>query len=319
MTDFTPILQAARQAVQVCQLVQQKHIVHSEKAGREPVTLADYGSQAVVCRAIQQHFPDYAIIAEESGKDFRELLTDEQRVEISTIIGDVLGETVSAEQVANWLDHGKNAQHEFTWVIDPIDGTKGFLDLRHYVVAIGLLQNRQPVGGILAAPEYPGGGALLYAFDDKAYKEPINGGEAQQIRVSSQSDPAKLRALESVEKSHSSFDRMGKVRQYAGLLEDNIERMDSQEKYGRLADGLAEVYLRLPHLDSNRKHSIWDHAAGTALVVAAGGKVTDVDGSPLDYSEGTTLKNHGVVASNGPLHDKIIEALQQLAAEEIES
>jgi 3'(2'), 5'-bisphosphate nucleotidase len=125
-----------------------------------------------------------------------------------------------------------------------------------------------------------------------------------------------FRGLESVEKSHAGHERMARVRELAGVNNALVERADSQEKYCRIAAGDAELYLRLPRLNSTRPHSIWDHAPGAAIVEAAGGKVTDVDGSPLNYSQGKTLQNHGVIVSNGRIHDRIIEAVQQVLAAE---
>ena len=91
--------------------------------------------------------------------------------------------------------------------------------------------------------------------------------------------------------------------------------IDSMEKYARIAAGDAELYLRLPRMGSTRPFMIWDHCAGTAIVEAAGGKVTDVDGSPLDYSGGKTLNNQGIVVSNGAVHERVIAAVQKILAE----
>ncbi|MCC6804032.1 MAG: hypothetical protein IT319_14210, partial [Anaerolineae bacterium] len=52
MIDLKPIFAAVRQAADLTRRVQQIHLAHSEKAGKEPVTIADYGSQAILCRAI---------------------------------------------------------------------------------------------------------------------------------------------------------------------------------------------------------------------------------------------------------------------------
>ena len=315
--DLTPIFQAVRQAAALCQRVQQKHIVKSEKTGREPVTIADYGSQAIICRALMQGFPGDGVIAEESGQQFLTLVEAEQRAEITTMIGDILGMAVSEEDVARWLDHGKDNETPRLWVIDPIDGTKGFLAQRHYVNAVGILQNRIPVGGILGAPVFPGGGKLLHALDGAAFIQPLEGSaQPQPIQVSERVDPHRVRALESVEKGHVGHSRLARARELMGLDPVMVVRADSQEKYGRVAAGEAELYLRLPRLDNPYSHSIWDHAAGTAIVQAAGGRVTDVDGSPLDYSEGRKLKNYGVIASNGHIHDLAVKATQQLLAEE---
>ncbi len=87
-------------------------------------------------------------------------------------------------------------------------------------------------------------------------------------------------------------------------------RMDSQAKYGILARGDGTVYLRLP-TQKAYVEKIWDHAAGCILVEEAGGRVTDLHGKPLDFSQGKTLaKNKGVIATNGKLHDLVLRAVQ---------
>lgn len=65
-----------------------------------------------------------------------------------------------------------------------------------------------------------------------------------------------------------------------------------------------------PHTKSTCR-KIWDHAAGVLVVEEAGGKVSDIYGLPFDFSCGTTLsKNYGLVATNGFIHDKVIDAIQ---------
>src|SRR6185369_7186678 len=149
-------------------------------------------------------------------------------------------------------------------------------------------------------------GALFHAQSGIAYVQPLHGGEVKRIRVSEHTESASLRALESVEKSHANHERMARVRNAAGMGEAELFRLDSMEKYARIAAGDAELYLRLPRLNSTRPFMIWDHCAGTAIVEAAGGKVTDVDGSPLDYSSGKTLNNQGIIVSNGAVHERVI-------------
>jgi 3'(2'), 5'-bisphosphate nucleotidase len=315
--DLTPIFEAVRQSAALCAAVQEKHIVKSEKVGREPVTIADYGAQALICRALKQHFPEDGVISEEAGEQFLTLVEPEARAEVVTMIGEILGMDVTEAIVAEWLDHGKDTETPRLWVIDPIDGTKGFLAMRHYVNAVGILENRLPTGGILSAPAYPGGPKMLYALDGQAFIWALDGsGDPTPIRVSDCSDPRLARALESVEKSHVGHGRLARVRELMGMDDALIERADSQEKYARVAAGAAELYLRLPRRDNVYAHSIWDHAAGTAIVEAAGGKVTGIEGEPLDYTEGKKLKNYGVVATNGHIHDIAIKAVQTLMSEE---
>jgi 3'(2'), 5'-bisphosphate nucleotidase len=319
LIDFTAIFEAMHQATELGREVQRHHIIRSDKDGREPVTIADYGAQAVICRALKTHFPEDGVMSEENGQQFMTLVEPEQRAQIVHLIEQVTGDHTDEDEVAGWLDHAKGLEAARIWTIDPIDGTKGFLAGRHYVHAIGLLENRKPVAGVIAAPAYPGynGGALLYAQPGEAFIQPLNGnGSPRRIHVSDRVDPVTVRALESVEKSHTGHDRMARVRAAALMLPEMVEHADSMEKYARIAAGDAELYLRLSRLGSTRPHSIWDHAPGVALLHAAGGKATDLDGSPLDFSSGTSLNNPGVVATNGHIHERVIAAVQQVLHEE---
>ena len=318
---LTPIFTAVRQAAALCQLVQQKYIVAdqqssiAEKLDAEPVTLADYGSQALICRAISQTFPDDGVIAEEGAQQFRELILETHQQEVAQLIGTILQTSVTVEDVITWLDYGQNRDEKRQWVIDPIDGTKGFIALRNYAIAIGLLNQGKPVAGVMGTPGYAAidGGAIFYAQDSKVYRESLKGGTAQAIVPSQRTDPASLIFVESVEKSHASHDTMAEVREMAGMESAQVHRLDSQEKYCLVACGDADVYLRLPRSGSTYQHRIWDHAAGVAIVEAAGGIVSDVDGSVLDFSQGSTLaRNKGMVVANPLIHSKLVEATSKI-------
>lgn len=319
--NLAPIIDAVRLAAILCREVQRSHIESSQKSGQEPVTIADYGAQAIINQAIRAVYPHDGIMAEENGTQFMQLVSDEQRQQIAQLVSVVMGRAVTETNIAEWLDYADDARTERVWVIDPIDGTKGFLALRHYVVAVGVLEGGHASAAVMAAPAYPNTerGLIFTAQEGKAYRMPLMGGTPEQVRATTHTDPALVRVLESVEKSHASHDRMEKVRAYAGLLESPFERVDSQEKYARIAAGDGELYLRLPRLHSTRGHSTWDHAAGAALIYAGGGKVTDIDGSALDFTTGRELThNHGMIVSNGAIHARVLEAVQRVLAEEAE-
>jgi len=76
------------------------------------------------------------------------------------------------------------------------------------------------------------------------------------------------------------------------------------------------VLLRLispSRLDYREK--IWDQAAGSIVVTEAGGRITDLNGRPLDFSHGRTLaQNRGILATNGQLHDAVLSALRSIGA-----
>ncbi len=325
--ELDPILAAVRQALLLCREVQHQTLRSLNKLGpdkqdTEPVTLADYGSQAILCRAIQQHFPDDAVLAEEAGSQFLELTNEASRAEILNLLTVILDQNVTQDDIVSWMDHGVNRDGAArTWVIDPIDGTKGFINMRHYAVAVGIVEDGVPVGGVIGAPGYGDGvsgnddeGLIFYTKDGKAYQERISGGDTREIRVSSRTSG--LKVVQSFEKKHASKTRMETVREKADMADAEVRELDSMEKYALVANGDADVYMRLPNLDNNRPHLAWDHAAGVALVHAAGGKATDVDGSALDFSQGRTLPNRGMLVSNGHVHERLVAATRELLAEE---
>jgi 3'(2'), 5'-bisphosphate nucleotidase len=85
--------------------------------------------------------------------------------------------------------------------------------------------------------------------------------------------------------------------------------MDSQAKHAVLAAGRADLLLRFP-TRSDAHDWIWDQAAGALLIEEAGGQVSDLTGRPLDFSTGRRLlRNSGLVASNGWLHDAALRAI----------
>jgi len=131
----------------------------------------------------------------------------------------------------------------------------------------------------------------------------------QRINVSPDEDLASCRFMESVESGHSSFEISAKIASILGVKEPPI-RMDSQCKYGALARGDGQIYLRFPK--SGYEENIWDHAAGTIVIEEAGGAVTDGTGSPLDFSLGRKLDNkNGIVASNGHIHKPLLNAIAE--------
>jgi 3'(2'), 5'-bisphosphate nucleotidase len=80
-----------------------------------------------------------------------------------------------------------------------------------------------------------------------------------------------------------------------------------QAKQVLLAAGAGELLMRIP-VDPDYREAIWDQAAGTLLVQEAGGRVTDLDGLPLDFTTGRhLLRNTGLIASNRVLHDAVLE------------
>jgi 3'(2'), 5'-bisphosphate nucleotidase len=119
----------------------------------------------------------------------------------------------------------------------------------------------------------------------------------------------------SVEKAHTDPSGIGALVSALKIAADPVP-LDSQAKYALLAAGVGDVNLRLlspARLDYREK--VWDQAAGSIVVEEAGGRVSDLDGKPLDFSQGRTLAaNRGVLATNELLHEAILDGLKQIGA-----
>ena len=187
-------------------------------------------------------------------------------------------------------------------------------------MALALVEDGQVVVGVLGCPNLPihGGepdgekGCLFAAVRGegaamRGFKEPVE----QKIEVVKAIEPADVQFCESVESSHSAHQESAQIAERLGITSPPV-RMDSQCKYGIVARGDAAIYLRLPTRQSYME-TVWDHAAGSVIVEEAGGKVTDMEGKPLDFSLGRRLTgNRGIVVTNGGLHDPVLRALEQV-------
>jgi 3'(2'), 5'-bisphosphate nucleotidase len=313
--ELQPITDAVRLACELCRRVQASRPVPSRKSDSTPVTLADYGAQALMCRALMRHFPREGVIAEESAGGFF-AVPPADRERVVRLVGKLLGERVVEEDFVRWLEHGRDVRGERTWIIDPIDGTEGFIHGRTYAVCIGTLVGGEPVDGIIGAPVSPldETGSLFFTDGGGAWVESLAGGEARALHVSDREDPASLRVVESYIMGRRSRELADRVYASAGIDARRLKRYDGMLKYALVAAGAAELFIRGPRDIQTNPHKTWDHVAGTALVRAAGGQVTGLDGRKVDFSRGSDLQGTlGVIASNGRIHGRIVEAMAREA------
>jgi 3'(2'), 5'-bisphosphate nucleotidase len=291
------------------------------KPDRSPVTVADFGSQAVICQALEVAFPSDSVIGEEDST----LLSSPEMTERLALVTKYVQAQVSGatpEAVTAWIDRGNGEVESRYWTLDPIDGTKGYLRGDQYAIALALVEGGEVKLGVLGCPALPVDaaqpngerGVLFVAVQGQGTMMiPLNGGQPQPIQASS-AYVGFLRLVESVESQHGNLALQEAVAQAAGLSA-SVLRMDSQAKYGVVARGEAALYIRLPLPQfSNRRENTWDHAAGAIVVEEAGGRVTDMYGQPLDFSFGTQLvNNRGIIASNGAIHEAVLAAVAQRA------
>ena len=314
--ELTIAMEAVMMAAKLCEAVRRDMVPEAmEKSDKSPVTVADYGSQAIICRALSQAFPEDPVVGEEDAAELRTPEMADRLKQVTSFIQSVLPEA-EPEQVTTWIDHGNGSTAKRFWTLDPIDGTKGFLRGDQYAIALALIEDGDLKVGILGCPALAFGdgtpGLLFTAVRGEGTKmQPITGGDAKQVQVVQPGDAERLRFVESVEASHGNQAQQQAVAKAAGITEDSV-RMDSQAKYGAVAAGEAALYLRLPSPKyPDYREKIWDHAAGAIVVEEAGGRVTDMHGKPLDfYAAAKMMDNRGVIVSSGAIHDAVLSALQ---------
>lgn len=278
------------------------------KSDRSPVTVADFASQAVIAAALAQ--TGLPLVAEEDAAQFRSTAPALQERVLEALRS--LRPEATKEDVAQWIDAGgaDPAAHDRYWVLDPIDGTKGFLRGGQYAVALALIDMGQVTLGVLGCPQWDAGrlfgatrdglGAWTAPIEAPHQRQPITVGRRKELCL-----------IESVESGHSNHDASATVASALGITGEP-ERMDSQAKYAAVGCGDADIYLRLP-TRPGYEEKVWDHAAGLIVIEEAGGRVTDVEGKPLDFSLGRTLAaNRGVVATSNiddTLHARVLAAV----------
>ncbi|MGE5191764.1 MAG: 3'(2'),5'-bisphosphate nucleotidase [Deltaproteobacteria bacterium] len=324
-------VETVRSAVRICRQVQGEIAPGRwDKEDRTPVTVADLAVQAVVSGALHERFPDDPLMAEEGSSELREPAWADLLARVTEHVHLVRAERPQPSAILDWIERGQqpiNPQKRY-WILDPVDGTKGFLRKEQYAIALALVERGKVLLGVLACPNLPAalnraaastpaGLGQLYAAVRGGGAERIDLGPEDSlaarrpIRVSANSDPALARWCERVESSDRNHDLTAQVVERVGIRAAP-DRLDSQAKYAVVARGESALYLR-HSLNRNYREKVWDHAAGVLVTEEAGGRVTDVSGRPLDFSRGRELSdNHGIVATNGLFHERVLEAVREV-------
>jgi 3'(2'), 5'-bisphosphate nucleotidase len=324
-TELKFALAAVRQASLLVKRIQAEMVSPAlTKNDRSPVTVADFASQAVVARALAEAFPNDPLVGEEDSAALRTPEEDPTLERITAFVSELLPDA-NQDAVCKWIDYGAAESAQRFWTLDPIDGTKGFLRGEQYAVAFALLVDGQVQLGVLGCPnltdgykqEIGGPGSLLVAMRGQGtWTTPLEGAEDfKQIHVSDRSDPATARFLRSFEAGHTNVSQLDLIANEMGVAAEPV-RLDSQAKYAILAAGAGDLIFRLISARMpDYKEKIWDQAAGSLIAEEAGGKVTDLDGKPLDFTQGRMLlNNRGVLASNARLHAAALKAIKVVGA-----
>ncbi|KAK4696970.1 3'(2'), 5'-bisphosphate nucleotidase, partial [Lecanoromycetidae sp. Uapishka_2] len=341
-------LKIAELAVQRAALLTQR-VFHEKAKGtlskddKSPVTIGDFGAQALIIHAIRNNFPTDAIVGEEEASSLRENkalanqiweLVSSTKLEDQVIEESLGGGIRNENDMLRAIDEGQSpgGGRGRIWALDPIDGTKGFLRGGQYAVCLALIDDGHVKVGVLACPNLPvddsaplsadvgdksgeGRGVLFSAvLGSGATSRPLGAGvleKGKTIHMKEVPDISQATFCESVEAGHSSHGDQAAIAKKLGITGESV-RMDSQAKYGSIARGAGDLYLRLP-VRADYVEKIWDHAAGELIVREAGGHVTDAVGRRLDFSKGRTLtENKGVVAAPKAIHEQVLEAVRSV-------
>lgn len=234
----------------------------------EPVTATDRAANELIVSGIRRAFPDDGILAEES------------------------------------VDTERRLSKRRVWMIDPLDGTNGFIARDgDFAVQIGLAVEGRSVLGVVYEPlpdvlfrAVEGGGTWIERQSEGALR----------ASVSAHTDLRSIRLAAS--RSHRS-PRMDKVVKALGIKEE-VNRGSVGVKVGLIVEQQCDLYV---HLSPRTKQ--WDTCAPEAILREAGGRVTDLFGDPLNYNSPEVQNRNGIVASNDAAHEQIIERLAPLLRE----
>jgi 3'(2'), 5'-bisphosphate nucleotidase len=215
--------------------VYERDVKARTKADGSPVTEADERAQELICAGLATLAPGVPIVAEES--------CDPERDE--------------------------PPEGSF-WLVDPLDGTKEFLSRNgEFTVNVGLIENREPVLGVVLAPAL----GRLFAADGTIA---LLDDQAGRREIAARSTPAAGATLVS---SRSHGDPEALARFCEGRPIAASISAGSSLKFCLVAAGEADLYPRFGRTME------WDTAAADAVLRAAGGQVTDLDGRPLRYGK----------------------------------
>jgi 3'(2'), 5'-bisphosphate nucleotidase len=232
----------------------------------EPVTIADKRSSEIIVAGLRQTFPSDGILSEEE-KD----------------------------------DKTKRLSRERVWIIDPIDGTQGFVEKAgDFAVQIGLTVNGVAVLGVVFQPTID---RLYYAIKNEGCFLIDKDLPAKQLQVSEKIDFSEITLA--VSRSHRSS-RMSQLNDVFGF-KGEFPHGSVGLKVGILAQQQADIYI---HLSPRTK--LWDTAAPQIILEEAGGKMTDLFGGEIRYNISDVQNYNGILASNGNCHDQALAKLRPL-------
>ncbi len=196
--------------------------------------------------------------------------------------------------------------HPWVWIIDPLDGTRDFIDKTgEYAVHIALVHEGRPVLAVVAWPEAE---KLYYATLGGGTFVETAEGVTTSVRVSKRNAIADLSLVASRTHRDERFKQLldqlpFKAKHYVGSVGCKIATILEQQ---------ADVYISLSGKSAPKD---WDIAAPELILSEAGGQFTHFDGTPLLYNQGDISQWGGLMASNGHCHETLCTQASEILAQ----
>lgn len=235
----------------------------------EPVTIADREASRIIVDGLSTEFPEDGILSEEE-KDDAELRLTRGRV----------------------------------WIIDPIDGTAGYI--AHdgdFAVHIGLAEAGVPIAGVVYLPFHD---ALSWAVKGGGAYSVSAGSAPEKLATSDKRDLSKITMAVS---RHHQGPRMSKIIKQFGSPRV-VSRGSVGLKVGLITSQICDVYV-----SPGSRTKLWDTCAPQIILEEAGGRFTDMFGMELRYDQADLQNRNGLLATNGAAHKLAVERLEPLLKE----
>jgi len=257
LPEMTLAAAAALSAGEQVARIYSGHFLHTLKNGREPLTEADTLSDKIIRNTLSA--AGYAMLSEESP------------------------------------DTAERLGREKVWIIDPLDGTKDFINRTgEFSVMIALVEAGIPILGVVFCPVDD----VLYIAEAGKGAYVRRAGVWQAIQASTVAELAKARAV--VSRNHLTSQEELLIKKLN--LFSFIQKGSSGLKIAEVASGQADLYFTF-----SDKIKQWDTAAAYCIIKETGGEMTDMRGQRLEYNTPDVYHKDGILVTNGRLHASVVQ------------
>ncbi len=244
-------IQAVKNAESIIMEYYSGAVAWQQKSDLSPVTIADTEAERIIIETIKQAFPDHGFMGEESGES--------------------------------------TTGSEYTWIIDPIDGTRNYVRrIPLFATQLALMYKGEIIVGVSNAP----------AMAELLFAEKGEGAFLQDRKIS-------VSDIKNISDAYLSFGGLKHFKQ-SGYLDNLLKLSESADGHRGFGDAWMFHLLAQGKIDIivEAKVKIWDIAALKIIIEEAGGKVTDIKGNPI------TKNSTSIVATNKYLHDAVLEVFR---------